>query len=115
MSSTETLIDRLGKTAMDCRGLVREMHEAEQSLKAATRDARTVIEELQEAVDRAVSTNIDALVHKYIDELGEHTKTAMAKTSQKIMAEFERLAAPLMAALDEIKVVVDAKQRRFLR
>lgn len=113
MSDTANLIDRLGQTAMECRQLIRAMHEADQTLRTTVKDARTVIEELKEAADKAVDEDIDAIVHKYVDELGDHTRKAMSDTSRKIIAEFDRLAKPLMGALDEIKVVVNAKKRHL--
>lgn len=110
MSDINNLIDRLGATALDCRKLIREMHEAEQSLKQTIKDARAA----KDDIDKYLTKGIEESVRRTINELGEHTQKAMHKTSEKIVREFDKLAKPLHAAIDDIHAHLEqvAKQVR---
>ena len=99
MSDVDDLVNRLGQTALECRALIREMHEAQQDLKQTIRDA----EEAKTRLDKYLTDGIEKSVAAQINILGEHTQKAMDDTSRKIIREFDRLSAPLMASLDNIK------------
>ena len=99
MTDTSDLINRLGQTALECRALIRKMHEAQQDLKQTIRDA----EEARVRLDKYLTDGIEKSVVEQINRLGEHTQNAIDDTSRKIIREFERLSAPLMATLDDVK------------
>jgi hypothetical protein len=96
------LVDRLTETAVECRELIRDMHAAEKDLRAVIKEARAIRDELKTVIEDTVKMNVDEVVSREIDKLGEHTQQAMAATSRKILSEFDKLSEPLMQSFGDI-------------
>lgn len=92
---TADLLDKLGAVALECRALIREMHEAQRDLRQTIKEAHEAHAALHGAAEAAVAARIEVVVKESIDELGKVTGTAMRRTEKKIMSEFEKLARPL--------------------
>ena len=100
---------------MECRALIREMHEAEQSLKAWIKQANQATEEVRIAASDAVDEDIASLVEKALLDFGKATQQAMKDTSDKIIREFDKLANPLLESLDDFKHTFEKIERTQAR
>jgi hypothetical protein len=76
-TSQKDLIDRLAETAIECRALIREMHEAQQSLKAEIREARSLQSEFIGQVGATVDRGIDQAegeIKEWIDQTNKELR-----------------------------------------
>jgi len=87
------LIDRLGAAALDCRQAIREAHEAIQDLRAATKQARQLLD------GGEVQTRIETAAKNGLDELGELIGRQRDEVCDRILTTFDQLATPLKDSL----------------
>lgn len=91
MSKPSSLVDELGKAALDARAAVREVHEA-------IRDARQVIKELSEATAKAktaaqdaMDEDVSALIKEMLEHMNVKVKEHMDLSVEKVSQEFQKL------------------------
>ena len=112
-----TLIDRLGATALECRALLREMHEMQQSLAKDIKGARQVMVELRETVTEQASKEVrdvlDAQATLHLGNMRQEIDDSINLKAKQINAAFDVMVKPYMASLELLRVEVTEWQRHI--
>ena|SRR5215467_6123072 len=121
MSNIETLLDRLGKEALACRELIREMHECQKDTKQVIKDLNAANKRAEEmalmlvvAAQKAVDQKVHDIVVSHIQDAARGVNDAMHdlmdRQSKKIEDEFDRVSELVMGNVALLNDVVDKRR-----
>jgi hypothetical protein len=115
----QTLLDRLGAQALECRRLVRAMHEAQQDLIGDIREGQRVGAQLKVLIKSTIETDVSDLIEKevreHIEALTRSTNRAIDLAAKKINAEFCSLSDPLIKSFEEMVASAELLHSRIDR
>lgn len=117
MSNQADLLDRLGATALECRALLREMHEAEKDFRQAMSEIRQLTASLRQSVeDRSI---VGPVVESWNKQLVQYQKEVtdrldrwMQSVTTVVVDQFHEALSPFLSHAELLKLSAVARMPR---